>query len=333
LTDPRTVGFDPQKLEVPLGTSRKKLPVGDDRALFLLSQGRCYAPGCAVPAFQKVDRHYKPLLRRAHICAHDPGGPRFDRTMSQEDRDSWTNMLLLCDEHHGRVDSVEDLADYPVALLRQWKSDREQGLVGDLPQLRGISDLDLQQLLLQHVEGMLDSIDNLEGISRAGIAEIKSVLEHQFVGSALDAHAVDMFFDAVMTLRHMSLPDDVAHLNMVIDDLKGMAFSECVTVLHRVAVDLKMLYDLDFYSLRHLSSDLDRSADRLSGEVESLNEGTDSLMNANAQVAQTLAGGQQQDRNEDVRRFWPYIAKTFLVGWVLGAAGVGGLWALSAWVI
>jgi hypothetical protein len=311
---PRTDGFDPQKLEVPLGTNRKQLNVGDDRALFLLSRGRCYAPGCAVPAFQKVDGHYKALLRRAHICAHDPGGPRYDPSMSQEERDSWTNMLLLCDPHHGKVDSVKHLADYPVALLRQWKSNREEGLVGDLPQLHGISDLDLQQILLHHVEGILDSIDTLQGVSRGVIDEVKSMVEHQFTGPAIDADSIAMFSDTVMMLRHLEL--DYA-----------------VSSLRDATAGLQPLRDLDFFALRQLGQDLDRAAIQFSGGVERLSEHTSVLSSAHLVRPRPAMEVDQDDWIDGIRQFWPYISKSFVAGLLFGAAAIGALWAWSAAVI
>jgi len=110
--------------------------------------------------------------------------------MNQDECDSWTNMLLLCDEHHGEVDAIEHESEYSVAALRQWKDDREVGLVGDLPQLRGISDLDLQQMLVRQVDSILNFIDSLQGVSREAIDEIKDLVERQFTGDAIDADAI-----------------------------------------------------------------------------------------------------------------------------------------------
>lgn len=87
--------------------------------------------------------------------------------MTQEERDSWTNIILLCDSHHGFVDSLANVSEYPAALLLQWKEDREEGRIGNLPELQGISDLDLQQMLIGQVEGVLSSIEHLEGVSQA----------------------------------------------------------------------------------------------------------------------------------------------------------------------
>jgi hypothetical protein len=205
-----------------MGESRKKLSVGDDRALFVLSQGRCYAPGCMVPAFQKVEGHYTAQLRLAHIYAHSPGGARYNPMMTQEERDSWTNLILLCDSHHGRVDTRANAAEYPAVLLLQWKEDREEGRIGDLPQLQGISDLDLQQLLLRQVENVLDSIDKLEGVSQTVIEELKGIVEHRFLGPKLDIDAMDEFSRAVRSLGGMAFSDHVFDLKTATDNLRKM---------------------------------------------------------------------------------------------------------------
>lgn len=55
----------------------------------------------------------------AHICAAAPNGPRYDPSMTREERISEENGIFLCRNHATLIDI--DVAAYPVELLHQWK--------------------------------------------------------------------------------------------------------------------------------------------------------------------------------------------------------------------
>jgi len=59
----------------------------------------------------------------AHITAASPGGPRYDPTMSPEERRSGTNAVWLCQNCAKLVDN--DAANYSDAVLRDWKAKAE----------------------------------------------------------------------------------------------------------------------------------------------------------------------------------------------------------------
>lgn len=58
-----------------------------------------------------------------HITAASPGGPRFDRLLSADERASAENGIWLCQGCAKLIDNDE--SRYPVALLRQWKVEAE----------------------------------------------------------------------------------------------------------------------------------------------------------------------------------------------------------------
>jgi hypothetical protein len=60
----------------------------------------------------------------AHITAAAPGGPRFDRTLSQEERGSPANGIWLCTQHGREVDA--DVSAFPREVLRGLKRIREE---------------------------------------------------------------------------------------------------------------------------------------------------------------------------------------------------------------
>lgn len=60
----------------------------------------------------------------AHICAASPGGPRYDCTMTAEQRSSIDNGIWLCQTCSTLID--RDVTRYTVEKLHQWKTAAEE---------------------------------------------------------------------------------------------------------------------------------------------------------------------------------------------------------------
>lgn len=77
------------------------------RILFGKSGGKCSYPDCG-DALVFASRSRGDLPRNvgkvAHICAASPGGPRYDPTMTREERRAESNLMLLCGSHHDAID-------------------------------------------------------------------------------------------------------------------------------------------------------------------------------------------------------------------------------------
>lgn len=69
--------------------------------------------------------------RAAHICAASPDGPRYDATMTSEERGAITNAIFLCGNCADIIDDNGGL-DYSVELLHQWKSEHEKWVRANL---------------------------------------------------------------------------------------------------------------------------------------------------------------------------------------------------------
>lgn len=76
------------------------------------------------------------LGKAAHITAAAEGGPRYDRDLSPEQRSSPENGIWLCAECADRVDKPENEFQYPVELLRSWKTFHESGTGTDFANIR-----------------------------------------------------------------------------------------------------------------------------------------------------------------------------------------------------
>jgi hypothetical protein len=60
----------------------------------------------------------------AHIRGEKLGAARYEEAMSSDERRAFANLMLMCVPHHKVIDRLHP-DDYPVALLEQWKRDRE----------------------------------------------------------------------------------------------------------------------------------------------------------------------------------------------------------------
>jgi hypothetical protein len=87
---------------------------------------RCSNPGCCK---QTSGPHVDPnkavnIGVAAHITAAAPGGPRYDPSLSPEERSSIENAIWLCQSCSKLIDADEQR--YTIQLLREWKDGAER---------------------------------------------------------------------------------------------------------------------------------------------------------------------------------------------------------------
>lgn len=99
----------------------KRLPPTSSvsRELFSRSGNQCAFPNCSEPIVNAVGDFVAQLC---HIEAALPGGQRFRAEMSNEERRSYANLMLMCYPHHIRTNDVEA---YPVSRLQEMKAEHE----------------------------------------------------------------------------------------------------------------------------------------------------------------------------------------------------------------
>jgi len=88
---------------------------------------RCSFPGCGrltIGPGHKNSHDVVNLGEAAHINAASPKGPRFDESMTSEERSSIVNGIWMCRHHARMIDS--DFLNYSSSTLRQWKAIAEE---------------------------------------------------------------------------------------------------------------------------------------------------------------------------------------------------------------
>src|SRR5690554_679554 len=104
---------------------RKSIENKTARKLWVSSAGRCQYDGCNISLLE--DALTKRGINKAyisHIIAASPDGPRGDKVLSEELEIDYSNLMLLCDECHNRIDE-SDVDGHTVEILRKMKKDHE----------------------------------------------------------------------------------------------------------------------------------------------------------------------------------------------------------------
>jgi hypothetical protein len=85
----------------------------------------CSCPDCRAPTSGPQLEPEKSVTAgdAAHITAASPNGPRYDPSLTPEERSHYNNGIWLCVTHARIVD--QDKSRYTVEILRRWKADAE----------------------------------------------------------------------------------------------------------------------------------------------------------------------------------------------------------------
>jgi len=137
---------------------------------------KCSNPNCRRPTSgpQTLTKATINIGVAAHVTAASPGGPRFDPTLSPEERSSETNGIWLCQNCAKLVDN--DDTRYTVAILHHWKQLSEEAVLLEIespiqaPRPESPTDIDLIRFYSQcfdrpafqdyfHQEGSMEDFD------------------------------------------------------------------------------------------------------------------------------------------------------------------------------
>jgi hypothetical protein len=222
----------------------RKLTTAEQAAMIWLSGGSCYWPGCGVPAIMPVTGKYRMNVEVAHIRAFDDNGPRSNVNMTHEEREAWTNKVLLCHPHHTEVDAEPET--YSADKLEEWKSGREADAHGQLSALR-VSESQLQELITEvlaeqneRVNQTLERLEKSDAEAAAVMRELRDQLDVvRQHGGLLDIDAVGMLDSAAYKVEH--LQDSASTLYEAANKLGN--FSDNANTLSEAAEKLTNLGD------------------------------------------------------------------------------------------
>ncbi len=94
------------------------------KRLFAVSGNLCAFEPCGKSL---VDTSGALQCQICHIEAANPGGERYNKDQSDEERRAFENLLILCHEHHITTNNV---TAYPVPVMKKMKADHEAKFAG-----------------------------------------------------------------------------------------------------------------------------------------------------------------------------------------------------------
>ncbi|MPZ05704.1 MAG: hypothetical protein GEU26_04690 [Nitrososphaeraceae archaeon] len=101
--------------------NRKKLPDPIVKKLFALSGNKCAIPTCNVQLVYEDTNMVKGII--CHIEAASKGGPRYSQAQTEEERNDYHNLIILCPNCHTDIDKNQK--KYPVEYLQKVKQQHE----------------------------------------------------------------------------------------------------------------------------------------------------------------------------------------------------------------
>lgn len=232
--------------------AERKYASGVAAALHSLSGKRCYWPDppCSEPVVRFVKGTPVNNLQIAHIVAAKRNGPRFIR-MPEEERKSFSNLILLCIPHHTLVDKIEP-EKYSIELLQEWKAQREGPEISELRGVLELTEERLQEMIVEAVVARDKRIDaalkRFEEMDFEAARVLKDMMEElnylRAHGSVLDPDVVSLLHDAATTLRPTVNADTVGGLWSAANMLQNQHLYDAANALNAAATELSKIPDL-----------------------------------------------------------------------------------------
>jgi len=104
---------------------------------------KCSFPGCQRPTVGPGNSNNEDVINlgeASHIFAASPGGPRYDDSMSREQRSSIDNGIWLC-KSHARIIDI-DYVNYSPETIKQWK------LIAERTSFKLLENLEQEKVIL-----------------------------------------------------------------------------------------------------------------------------------------------------------------------------------------
>jgi hypothetical protein len=99
--------------------ARKRIKDTNIRALFSRSGNQCAFPGCTNRLITEDNIFVGQIC---HIEAYSSGGPRFNKSTTDEEKNKYDNLVLLCYEHHKIIDNGDS---YDKNTISKFKKNHE----------------------------------------------------------------------------------------------------------------------------------------------------------------------------------------------------------------
>ena len=196
-----------------------------------------------------------PVGEMAHIVGREKNGPRGQSPLTQEERDSYSNLLLLCPTHHSIIDKAVE--EYTVEILHKIKTNHElwvkTSLAGQDSRKESVEAEDAILVRSQELLAVGDYAGSFQSLRRASASQKGSAQYHVL---------------CVLTIlagRSMNGVDDGERDQITRHLLRARGFDRA----WRPTLLLMILVDLDYCEVHGFANDFGIRTERLLEEMES----------------------------------------------------------------
>ena len=193
------------------------------RPLFARSGNQCAFPGCTNPL---VNNCNESVAQICHIEAASPGGQRYNKKQTDEERRSYDNLILLCYAHHVETDDVEM---YSVLRLKEIKLLHESNFGKDFFKI----DESLLYKLMFEMEEYWSEIDILNSI------------KHICTDFAVPIKAKGTFFDVIKDAN--ALVEDINEIKQYLERSDKLLIDDMLKFLKKLDFDTAKIEQIEDY--------------------------------------------------------------------------------------
>jgi hypothetical protein len=172
-----------------------KPSVATQKRLFAVSGNRCAFRQCPQPLVDEASG--KVTARICHIKGNKPTSKRHDPAQSEEDRQGFDNLVLMCPVHHDVIDA--DHVTYTEGVLRAIKAEHEARYRDQPPPSTRAEELFVANVVMEVSDGSIILSANQSGGQTAHII-------HNNYGTA--PHQPQSAFRAELAKRHLADVED-----------------------------------------------------------------------------------------------------------------------------
>jgi len=181
------------------------------------SAHRCNFPDCRRELIVDVGGDSDPSLigEVCHIVAETPDGPRGESPLTREERDQYSNLILLCNVHHKIVD--DHPREYTVAVLQSMKTAHEQWVRESLQGYDPARQRD-EEVYASYVDGWVRrvNLDNWRGWSSNVMGSGQPHIAREQYGALREAQS--WLFNRIWPKRYPELEDAFTNFLHILGD-------------------------------------------------------------------------------------------------------------------
>ncbi|MCA1622468.1 MAG: hypothetical protein LC768_01885 [Acidobacteria bacterium] len=198
------------------------------KKLFALSGNVCAFPKCPMPL---IDEDSGSVIgEMCHIKARNSGGARYDSTQTDEQRDAFENLILMCSIHHKVIDDDEE--SYSVERLEQIKSNYESRPSSSTELT--IEQERLEQILETHIRSIIEK-SNFQTNNTETIKEGNYLIKAQRLAREKEHND----FRSKWLYSHETLKDAINSVNEIFS-LFDRHFSSNSEIFSKLGIELEI---------------------------------------------------------------------------------------------